>query len=236
MSACRETVRRALRRAGLTYKKATKILTRACPEKRAAYLERLGALIEQATRGERLLLFMDPAHVHQECDLGYGWAPRGRRLLVASRSPGLSERVTFYGTYVYNEGTVRIWPKERANAATTIEVLERLGEEFAGRAVTVIWDGASYHRAKSVVAKVEELGWELAPLPGYSPDFMPVEELWRWLRSEVTHNYVHRSEAELIERAAEFEAAVNQTPYVVADRLTVLDHTDPEAEELRISA
>ena len=32
---CRETVRRALRRSGLTYKKATKVLTRACPQKRA---------------------------------------------------------------------------------------------------------------------------------------------------------------------------------------------------------
>jgi hypothetical protein len=34
---------------------------------------------------------------------------------------------------------------------------------------------------------------------------MPVEALWRWLRSEVTANYCHRDPAELIERVANFE-------------------------------
>ena len=220
---------------GLSYKKATKVLLRACPDKRAKYLERLRPLLEQATRGQRLLLFMDPAHIHQECDVGYGWAPRGRRLLVTSRSPRLSERVTFYGIYVYNEGSVRIWGYERANARITVEVLERLAQEFGGQQVTIIWDGAAYHKAQCVVEKVRALGWELEPLPAYSPDFMPVEELWRWFRSEVTHNYVHESELELLTRARAFEQQVNQTPYVVADRLVVLQEADSEIEELRFS-
>ena len=29
---------------------------------------------------------------------------------------------------------------------------------------------------------------DLVPLPGYSPDFMPVEALWRWLREDVTYH------------------------------------------------
>jgi transposase len=28
-------------------------------------------------------------------------------------------------------------------------------------------------------------------LPGYSPDFMPVEALWHWLRQSVTYNHCH---------------------------------------------
>lgn len=161
------------------------MLVRTCPEKRAAYLDKIRGLLDAAMRGEKTLVFMDPAHIHLDCDLGFGWAPKAARLLVGSRSPRLSERVTFYGAYVYNEGSVRIWPYERANAATTVEVLERLAAQLTGQDVTLIWDGAAYHKAKVVKAKVEELGWELEPLPGYSPDFMPVEELWRWFRSEV---------------------------------------------------
>ena len=232
---CRETVRRALRRSGLTYKKATKVLTRACPQKRAQYLERLAPLLAQATRGERTLVFMDPAHIHQDCDLDYGWAPQGRRLLVASSSPGLSAKVTFYGIYVYNQASVRIWPYDKANAQNTMKVLERLANELKGQDVTLIWDGAAYHRAKTVVAKVHQLGWNLEPLSGYSPDFMPVEELWRWFRQEVTGNYVHQSEQELLTRAAAFESSINKNPYIIADRLVVLERSDPELEELRFS-
>jgi transposase len=32
---------------------------------------------------------------------------------------------------------------------------------------------------------------ELVPLPGHSPDFMPVEALWRWLREDVTYHHCH---------------------------------------------
>jgi hypothetical protein len=32
----------------------------------------------------------------------------------------------------------------------------------------------------------EELAITLLPLPSDSPDFMPVEVLWRWLREDAT--------------------------------------------------
>jgi transposase len=50
----------------------------------------------------------------------------------------------------------------------------------------VVWDGAPYHHAKAVWAEAASLGIELAPLPGYSPDLMPVEALWRWLRKSLS--------------------------------------------------
>jgi hypothetical protein len=51
-----------------------------------------------------LVVFLDEAHIHQDADLGYGWAERGERFWVASSSPGLSARVSFYGLYLDNEG------------------------------------------------------------------------------------------------------------------------------------
>ena len=57
---------------------------------------------------QHLLVYVDEAHIHQDADLGYGWAERGQRFWVASRSPGLSARVSFYGVYLYNEGQVRL--------------------------------------------------------------------------------------------------------------------------------
>ena len=48
----------------------------------------------------------------------------------------------------------------------------------------VLWDGAPYHRAQAVRETATALDITLMPLPGYSPDLMPVEELWHWLRED----------------------------------------------------
>ena len=52
--------------------------------------------------------------------------------------------------YLYNEGQVRLWPYPRANGEHTIEVLRRLRAAFPDEALTVLWDGAPYHRATAV--------------------------------------------------------------------------------------
>ncbi len=48
-----------------------------------------------------------------------------------------------------------------------------------------------------------------APLPGYSPDLMPVEALWRWLREDVTYHHCHATADDLTRRVAVFETQVN---------------------------
>ncbi len=45
---------------------------------------------------------------------------------------------------------------------------------------------------------VTSLGIELAPLPGYSPDLMPVEALWRWLGEDVTYHHCHAAAEDLL--------------------------------------
>jgi transposase len=79
------------------------------------------------------------------------------------------------------------------------------------------------------------LGITLMPLPGYSPDLMPVEALWRWLREDVTYHHCHATAEDLTRRVAVFEAKVNQQPYNVADRLWVKDRLNSEEEKLRFS-
>src|SRR3954466_9341994 len=98
---CRETLRAALHRRKLSWKKAKKLLGRADPERRQAFIEQLQALLDGAQRDQHLLVYVDEAHIHldahQDADLGYGWAERGERFWVASSSPGLSARVSVYG-------------------------------------------------------------------------------------------------------------------------------------------
>lgn len=233
---CRETIRTALHRLSLSWKKARKLLGRANLERRAVFVEQLRPLLDDAQRDRHRLVYLDEAHIHQDVDLGHGWAERGKRFHVASSSPGLSAKVSFYGLYLFNEGQVRIWPYPRANGEHTIDVLHRLRAEFPDGRLVVVWDGAPYHRAKAVWAEADRLGITLAPLPGYSPDLMPVEALWRWLREDVTYHHCHATAEDLIRRVAAFAARINQNPCAVADRLWVKDHLDPDEEKLRFSS
>src|SRR5215203_1216162 len=232
---CRETIRAALHRLKLSWKKAKKLLGRADPERRQAFLEQLQDVLAGAQRDRHLVVYVDEAHIHLDADLGYGWAERGERFWVASTSPGLSARVSFYGLYLYNEGQVRLWPYSRANGEHTVEVLRRLRAEFPNEALIVLWDGAPYHRAQAVREVATTLDIELMPLPGYSPDLMPVEALWRWLREDVTYHHCHASADDLTRRVADFEGRLNRDPFVIADRLWVKDTLDPDEEKLRFS-
>src|SRR5690242_4739562 len=90
----------------------------------------IGSLLDGARDERHHLVYLDEAHIHQDVDLGYGWGERGKRFQVASSSPDLKAKVSFYGLYLYNEGQVRIWPYDRAEGGNTIDVLRRLRAEI----------------------------------------------------------------------------------------------------------
>lgn len=54
----------------------------------------------------------------------------------------------------------------------------------------LIQDGARYHTAKETRLFIEETAERLSvyQLPSYSPDFNPIERLWRHVKREYTHN------------------------------------------------
>jgi transposase len=114
-------------------------------------------------------------------------------------------------------------------------VLQRLRAAMPDRTLIVLWDGAPYHRAKTVREVARTLDITLMPRPGYSPDLRPVEALWRWLREDVTYHHCHASAEDLTRRVADFEERLNGDPLVAADRLWVKDHLDPDEEKLRFS-
>jgi hypothetical protein len=182
-----------------------------------------------------VLFIFTEIRIHQDTDLGYGWAERGRRFWIASHSPRLSDKLSFYGLDLYNEGAVRLWPYACANGEHTVDVLRRLRTEWPEDKLIVVWDGAPYHRACVVREAAQALNIDLVPLPGYSPDFMPVEALWRWLREDVTYHHCHPTVEDLSRRVAAFQTRLNQDACAVADRLWVKDHLDPDEEKLRFS-
>jgi transposase len=230
----RETLRKLLKTLGFSWKKARKLLNKANPDQRTAFLKTLEELLDDALHERCLVVYLDEAHVHLDTDEGYGWSICGQRFWVSSSSPGLA-KVSFYGLYLYNLGQVRIWPFEQANQENTVEVLKRLRVEFPDVPIKLVWDGAPYHRAKLVREAAQTLDIGLVRLPAYSPDFMPVEHLWHWLREDVTYHTCDDHKANLIAQVDRFQAQINADPIALADRLWVKSHLNQEEEKLRVS-
>ena len=67
------------------------------------------------------------------------------------------------------------------NMITVNDFLEEVSRRLApGVHVVLIWDNAGFHTGKSVVVPPNIT---ILPLPPYSPELNPVENLWHYLRS-----------------------------------------------------
>ncbi len=228
----RNTIRRVLQVARLSYKKVKKVLGKAKPWKRQAHIGQLQALFERVCRGEITLIYLDESHFHQDLDHGFTWSRRGERAWRVSTSPGLSERLNWYGAYDFTHGQCLIWEDGPCDGMATCDFLLRVVQwrQALGKPIVVIWDNAPCHVAKVVQGHAAELGVELVPLPGYSPDLNPIERLWDWMREEVTRHHCHASLKELRVACQEFIARINLQPRAIVDRLWPKFDLDPEYE------
>lgn len=197
----------------------------------------LQELYEQVRDRKILLVYVDESHFHRDMDLGYSWGKVGKPLFRPSDCPPLSDRINWYGAYNFSDGQAMIWNEGNCNAEQTGNFLERLKAWLPsdGRKVVVIWDGAPWHRAKSVQAKAKELGVELVRLPGYSPDLNPIEGLWKWMREEVTQMCCYPNMRALFDACKNFIERINQNHVALVDRLWPRFSLNPEEEELRFS-
>ena len=233
----RNTLRRVLRQAGLTWKKVKKLLGKANPEKRAAHIQELLRLFARVCAGEVILIYVDEVHIHRDLDLGYSWGRKGKRLWRHSDCPRLQDRLNAYGAYDFTNGECLLWQNGWCNGEQTVLFLHALVAWRAGKKgrLVLIWDNAPSHVAKVVTAEAARLGIDLVNLPGYSPDLNPIERLWDWMREEVTRGFCHASVPQLIDACQAFIRRINRDRVALVDRLWPKFELDPEFEaKLRV--
>ncbi len=233
----RNTLRTMLRAAGLRWKQCKKRLTNADPDKRAHFVEQFQALYARMCCGEVVIIYLDEVHLHQDMEAGFTWSPVGESHWMPSSSPGLSARLNGFGVYNFTDGACFVWEDGKCNGKTTMDFLQQLTHWLGNtdRQVVMIWDGASYHRRQKVRTYAEQLGFQILPLPGDSPDLNPIEGLWKWLRTEVTHHYCHATLDQLRQACLAFIDEINRDPLQIISRLWSRFDLDPDIEKLRFS-
>jgi transposase len=233
----RSTLRHILKQGGLSWKKCKKLLSKADPDKRKAFVEQFQVLYERMCRDEISIVYVDESHFHQDLDLGYTWADVGKPVWRKSTSPPLRARINWYGAYDFRQGQAFIWQEGKCNGEHTEQFLQRLRDwlQPADRPLVIIWDGAPWHRSQAVRTQAQQLGIQLLPLPGYSPDLNPIEGMWKWMREEVTQHFCHASLYDLFLDCKDFIECINLDSDALISRLWPKFDLDPDYEKLLLS-
>ena len=86
--------------------------------------------------------------------------------------------------------------------------------------IFLIVDGASIYTSKSTRARLAGRPQVvLVPLPSYAPKLNLQEQIWRWLRADVTHDHFFGSLEATVTAAKRFFAKVAEQPDAVLQRI-----------------
>ncbi len=185
----RQYVCTLLHNLGFSFQKARFVSDHLDTATRLAWLEqKWPTILRAATRRQGLILFEDEASFAQWGSLSYTWARRGRQPEVPTSGKRKGYKV--FGAIEYFSGRLFYRGIEgRFNSESYQAFLQMILAQTTQH-LFLIHDGARYHTSAStqafLAAHSERITAE--PLPSYSPDYNPIEYLWKKTKKRATHN------------------------------------------------
>ena len=174
---------------GFSYQKARFVSDHLDEERRRVWIqEEWPAILRQARQRGALLLFGDEASFAQWGSLSYTWAPVGQQPLIPTCGKRKAYKV--FGLIDYFTGRLFSHGQtERFTAATYCAFLKTV-LDATDQPLMLIQDGARYHTAAATTAFIAAHADRLSvyQLPSYSPDYNPIEHLWKNMKKRTTHN------------------------------------------------
>jgi transposase len=122
------------------------------------------------------LVFVDEAGVTTAMTPAYGRAPRGER--VEASVPASWESVTVIAAMGLDGVRAPLAFPGSVNAATFESYVEQVLVPALRPGDVVVFDNLSSHLGPAVFEAIERAGARVLPLPPYSPDFTPIEEMF----------------------------------------------------------
>jgi transposase len=176
----RHDVSTLLHNLGFSFQKARFVSDHLDTAKRLAWL--------QAKRRGGLILFEDEASFAQWGSLSYTWARRGQQPEVPTSGKRKGYKV--FGAMEYCSGRLFSQGLEGRFNSEQYQVFLRMIMAQTPEHLFVIHNGARYHTSASTQAFLAAHSDRITaePLPSYSPDYHPIEYLWKKTKQRATHN------------------------------------------------
>jgi transposase len=189
-----------LKNLGYTFQKAKWVADHLDEAARADWKrERWPGIVQAAHARNAMILFGDEASFPQWGTLNYTWARRGQQPTV--KTCGKRKAYKTFGAIDYFTGRFfhhSITGKFNAQSYQTflLSILARTTQH-----IFLVQDGAKYHTSQPMKAFFQQHADRITvcQLPSYSPDFNPIEYLWRKVKTLATHNKYFPQFEQLIE-------------------------------------
>ncbi len=144
-------------------------------------------ILKLARRNNAYLLFGDEASFPQWGSLTYTWARKGQQPTV--ETSGKRKGYKVFGLIDYFTGRFFFkCQEERLTSQTYTAYLQEVLSKTR-KHIVLIQDGARYHTSKAMKAffAAHKDRLSVFELPSYSPDYNPIEKLWKKVKEKGTH-------------------------------------------------
>src|SRR5215510_10533882 len=216
----RQYVCTLLHNLGFSFQKARFVSDHLDAAKRLTWLQDKWPVISRAAkRRGGLILFEDEASFAQWGSLSYTWARRGHQPEVPTSGKRKGYKV--FGAIEYFSGRLFYQGLEgRFNSEHYQAFLQRIMTQTTQH-LFLIHDGARYHTSASTQAFLAAHSERITehPLPSYSPDYNPIEYLWRKTKKRATYNKYFKEFAAVVVSADKALAYFAAHPEMVLELL-----------------
>jgi transposase len=190
-----------LKNLGFSYQKAKFVADHLDEQKRQLWQQKtFHQAVELAGQQDALLLFGDEASFPQWGTSSYTWSRRGQQPQVKTSGKRKSYKV--FGLIDYFTGKFFSQATEARLTSATYEAFLTQVLAQSERPIVLIQDGARYHTSKAMQDFFAQHADRLTvfQLPSYSPDFNPIEKLWKKIKEQETHLHYFPTFASLKEK------------------------------------
>ena len=185
----RQYVCTLLHNLGFSFQKARFVSDHLDAAKRLAWLQdKWPAIVRAAKRCKGVILFEDEASFAQWGSLSYTWARRGRQPEVPTSGKRKGYKV--FGAIDYFSGRLFFQGIEGRFNSESYQAFLQMILAHTTQHLFLIHDGARYHTSAATQAFLAAHRDRITaePLPSYSPDYNPIEFLWKKTKQRATHN------------------------------------------------
>ena len=97
-------------------------------------------------------------------------------------------------------GKTHFYLSTNANQKAALAFMKQIRRHNPQAKIMIILDGAPSHKANIIKEYVkQDTSMHLIPLPRYSPKLNIQEDIWKWLRKRITHNFMFDGPRDLSE-------------------------------------